>query len=196
MDGLLQHVPPQFAAILAPFYAKAARWEDHQKIAQAFTMLLPPEVQAVLRDEPSGDTEATARQLKQEVAQLGAAMQQAQQIIQQLQTALEDKQREQQVDLLQAVLKTVSERLQTIASITTAKMRAEAQVLAAGMHREREGLGVSGALTFGEQGRRAMGEAASVSDSAVRTANQGLGDIASPPGGNPDGSAPGEGGNE
>jgi hypothetical protein len=130
MDALMQRVGPNAAAILTPFYAKAANWRDHEKIAELFTSMLPPNQQEVLKGG-SGDDRAQAQQLRAQVAQMVPQLQQMGQMIQMLQGKLSDKQKDQAIKALAIAEQEFTKRLAVIGNIKTAQMQGESKMFTA-----------------------------------------------------------------
>lgn len=145
-DTLLGRLTPQQAALLAPFYVKATNVPDADKVFNVLVAALPPELQGLYRDDPDGmDDRQTARALKSIVAQTMPMVKMQQQMIQQLQAKVNDKQMELGLKAVAEANKVFSARLDTIGKVTATQITSEASLLKEGLKSDKPREAAAGA---------------------------------------------------
>ncbi|MDH4122432.1 MAG: hypothetical protein OEV94_12085 [Deltaproteobacteria bacterium] len=126
LDMIRTIAPPgsKVALGLAPLLARNMDIPDAETLYEVLLANLPPELQAVYNKEMQGDIERVAALQQQQLFQAGQAMQQMQAMIQQLSMRLHDRQEEHMMSMLEAKLKFAGERLRSLATIESSRMKA------------------------------------------------------------------------
>lgn len=131
-NGMLElmKINPGIAMILLPFFAKLANWKEHETIGELTKALWPPQVQAAEAKLGKVPPEQENAQLRAQVQQAGAMLQQMQGVIQKLQAEVTDKRSERALKLILAATQAEIEKFKSIAQVSATRMQAESKMFA------------------------------------------------------------------